>query len=136
MLPPPPPQPLITVMAASRTNDGAKYANFLPGTLVIADKATAAFTRTLLFTTVQNTSDKSAMIPAIGNRFMGLRGEEGGTADERAVVVTPILTMVGVEPETITGTAGPVQVALDGAPLQDMVTLREPVPPASASCSA
>lgn len=133
---PPPPQPLITVMAASRTSDGAKYANFLPGTLVTADQAMATFTRTLLLTTVQNTSDKSAMMPVTGKRFIGLRGEEGGTADERAVVVTPILTMVGVEPETITGAAGPVQVAFAGAPVQEMVTLMEPVPPVSASCSA
>jgi hypothetical protein len=123
-------------MAASRTSEGAKYANFLPGALVIADQATAAFSRTLLFATVQNISDKSAMIPATGNRFIGLRGEEGGRADERAVVVTPILTMVGVEPETITGAAGPVQVAFAGAPLQEMVTLIEPLPPVSASCSA
>lgn len=135
-MPPPPPQPLITVIAASRTSEGARYASFLPDTLVIADQATAAFTRTWLMTKVQNASDKSAMIPATGNRFIGLRGEEGGKADERAVVVRPIFTMVGVEPKTITGAAGPVQDAFAGAPLQEMVTLMEPVPPVSASCSA
>ena len=133
MLPPPPPQPLITAMAASRTSDGAKYANFLPGALVIADQAWAAFSRVLLLTVVQNTRDKSAMNPAIGKRVMGFLIEPGGTADERAVVVTPIFTMVGVEPETITGAAGPVQLAFAGAPLQEMVTLMEPVPPVSAS---
>jgi hypothetical protein len=53
------------------------------------------------------------------------------------VVVTPILTMVGVEPATITGAAGPVHVAFAGAPLQVMVTFTGPLaPPASASCSA
>ena len=136
MLPPPPPQPLITVMAASRTSDGAKYANFLPGTLAIAGKAVTAFSRFLSVTTIQNTSERSARIPAIGKKFIGLLPDEGGKADDRAVVVTPMLTMVGVEPETITGAAGPVQAAFAGAPLQEMVTLMEPVPPVSASCRA
>ena len=135
-MPPPPPQPLITVMAASRTSDGAKYANFLPDTLAIAGQAIAAFSRILLVATIQNISDRRAMIPAMGNRFIGLCPDEGGRADDRAVVVTSMLTMVGVEPETITGAAGPVQVAFAGAPLQEIVTLREPVPPVSASCSA
>jgi len=86
----------------------------------------------LLLTVVQNITDKSAMNPASGKRVMGFV-EPGGTADERAAVVTPIFTMVGVEPETITGAAGPVQLAFAGAPLQEMVTLMEPVPPVSAS---
>lgn len=100
---------------------------------MIADQAWAAFSRVLLLTVVQNITDKSAMNPASGKRVMGFLVEPGGTADERAVVVTPIFTMVGVEPETITGAAGPVQLAFAGAPLQEMVTLMEPVPPVSAS---
>ena len=104
--------------------------------LTIAGQAMAVFNRVLFVTDIQNTSERSAMIPASGRRFVGLGPEEGGKADDRAVVVTPIFTMVGVEPETITGAAGPVQVAFVGAPLQEMVTLSDPVPPESASWSA
>jgi len=133
VLPPPPPQPLTSTMAANRTREGARYANFLPETALIAAHAWPALSLDLLLAIVQNTRDSSARKPATGNRFMGLRGDEGGTADDRAVVVTPILTIVGVDPDTFTGVAGPVQVAFVGAPLQVMVTLSEPLPPVSAS---
>jgi hypothetical protein len=51
-----------------------------------------------------------------------------------AVVETAIVTMLGVVPVTVTGTAGALQAALAGAPVQVTVTLAEP-PETRASCS-
>jgi hypothetical protein len=89
-----------------------------------------------LLVAIDSRNEKNAR-PAIVSRVKGLLGvpEGPGTAALRAVVVTPMLTMAGVEPDRTTGAPGPLQVACWGAPVQVMVTFNEPVAPAtSASC--
>ena len=61
------------------------------------------------------------------------RNEGTGAKSAFAVEDTVMFTTLGVGPETVTGTAGPAQVALEGAPVQLMVTLTRPVPEARAS---
>lgn len=83
---------------------------------------------------IQNSSDRNAKA-RIATGFTGLPGRDEGRGINSAFAVedTVMFTTLGVGPETVTGTAGPVQVALEGAPVQLMVTLTGPVPEARAS---
>jgi hypothetical protein len=124
-------------MAANRTTEGIRYASFLEGIRAPVIVAQDSFIFSLLFPMAIDKSSDSNAMPAIINRFSGFRGlaDGPGSAAPRAVVVTPMFTMAGVEPDRSTGAPGPLQVACFGAPVQVMVTFKDPVPPpVSASC--
>ena len=62
----------------------------------------------------------------IGKRFQGVLSREGGAggvSNAFAVVVTLIATAAGAACVTVTGEAGPLHMALGGAPVQLTVTV-------------
>lgn len=114
------------------------YASFFAGMRAppVMAQAWAAFDlKALLLMSIERSNAKSASIKLSEPSPNMLRGacEAGGNVNARAVVVTPMFTIVGVEPDTSTGEAGPAQVACVGAPVQEMVTLTEPVTPAASA---
>lgn len=138
VVPPPPPQPLAITMAANRTSEGMMYASFLAGTCIlpaVAQTCLALDLTALLLIAIEKSNPSSASIrlSALMPRRLGGACEAGGNVSARAVVVTPILTMAGVEPDRTTGAAGPAHVAWDGAPVQVIVTLMGPVAPAASA---
>ena len=129
VLPPPPPQPLTNTIAMNKAITGMACVSFTGHAWSRPSLAV------WLLVAIQNSSDKIAKGPRIGTRFSGFRGRDEGTGTNSAFAVedTVMFTTLGVGPETVTGTAGPVQVALEGAPVQLMVTVTGPVPEARAS---
>jgi hypothetical protein len=124
-------------MATNRTTEGIRYASFLAGIRAVVTVAQDSFMRFLPLRRAMHATNEMNPIIVNVSGFTGFRGsgEEPGMAALRAVVVTPIFTMAGVEPERSTGAPGPLHVACFGAPVQVMVTFKDPLAPAvSASC--
>ena len=116
MVVPPPLHPVITAIAMASSNTGAANAGLA---------AQARASDCLQRRTHSNTSSIGTT-HGIGKRFLGvLIREEGalGISNPLAVVLTLIGTGAGAACVTVTGEAGPIHVALAGAPGQLTVTM-------------
>ena len=117
---PPPPQPLITAMFIVNSNSMAPKAS------LTAEARFGYSASALLRSSAQERSCDIARTQRIGRGLRGWRGRiEGdeGIINAFAVVLTLIATMAGAFCVTVTGEAGPVHMALGGAPEQFTATL-------------
>lgn len=117
----PPPQPLIaTMLMVSSKADVANAAALT--TQISHAKRPAAVLRS----SSENSINSIIGIQRIGKRLRGMRGGvKGGDGidDPFAVVLTLIPTMTGALDVTVAGVAGPLHIALRGAPAQLTVML-------------
>ena len=109
------------IVAAARANSKTAAAN--------AGEARGLHKRRappLLRTSIEKKARSSAKSQRISRRLAGCRNQrEGpkGITDPLAVVLTLIASVGGAACFTVTGEAGPVHVALAGAPVQLTVTM-------------
>lgn len=117
---PPPPQPLVSAIVIANSNTGAAKASL--ATEAPCPKRGSGPLRD----SIQSSTGSIKRTQRIGKGLSGLRrGIEGneGINNAFAVVLTLIPTVAGAVDVTVTGVAGPVHIALGGAPLQFTVTL-------------
>lgn len=113
---PPPPQPLIPIMLMVTNNTDVANAALTPQT----SHAVRPRAARLLWNSSENSINSMIGIQRIGKPSMGMRGgvKGGNGIDPFAVVLTLIPTTAGAPDVIVTGVAGPVHVALRGAPAQ------------------
>jgi hypothetical protein len=113
---PPPPQPLIAApIIASNNTDAAN-----------AGLAAQARASVRLRRRSHRNISSVGRTQRIGKRFQGVLSREegaGGVSNAFAVVITLIATVAGAACVTVTGEAGPLHMALGGAPVQLTVTM-------------
>ena len=120
MVEPPPPQPLVSAIVIANSNTGTAKASL--ATEALCPKRGSAPLRD----SIQSSAGSIKRTQRLSNGLRGLRsGIEGndGINNAFAVVLTLIATVAGAVCVTVTGEAGPVHVALSGAPVQFAVTL-------------
>lgn len=106
----PPPQPLIAVPTMANHNTSIANAG-----LAAQARASVCLCRS------HNNRSSIGKTHRTGKRFQGVLSREegaGGISNALAVVLTLIATVAGAACVTVTGEAGPLHEALEGAPMQ------------------
>lgn len=116
----PPLQPFVIAIVIAKSNIGAAKVSLTIGATY--PKRASPLVRSR----IQSSTGSIARTQRIGRRLGGLRREiEGNEGINRAfaVVLTLIATVAGALDVTVIGAAGPLHIALGGAPVQFTVTL-------------